>query len=87
MSDKEQRIEWIKSEMKRYEYGDNFLFTNRNGNLPKYEALRDELRSLTEPAQPRNVDAEVHEHIMGIFGFPKRELVNPQTIKDMGGEI
>ena len=46
-----KRIEQIKHQIETLEYGDELLLTNGNGNLKRYEALKQELAVLSHKYQ------------------------------------
>lgn len=47
----DERIEDLRHSMYCLECGDDFLFSNRNGNLPRYRAMQEELSELSKQRQ------------------------------------
>ena len=45
---KEERIAHLEREIFGLKCGDDYLFTNKNGNLPRYKAMQKELKELQD---------------------------------------
>jgi hypothetical protein len=52
-----ERVEKLGQDMYMLECGDDFLFTNRNGNLPKYRMMQTEQREICNILAARRANA------------------------------